>query len=78
MVISHQLYIGSPNHYDCGFDKHVLKLITYRCQKLQWFKLIQCLKAYKYDMSKIIIPKDHQKYLQREFTMGSGAGSGIY
>ena len=20
MVISHQLYIGSPNHYDCGFE----------------------------------------------------------
>ena len=39
---------------------------------------IQCLKAYKYDMSKIKIPKDHQKYLQREFPMGSGAGSGIY
>ena len=27
---------------------------------------------------KFIIPKDHQKYLQREFPMGSGAGSGIY
>ena len=20
MVISHQLYMGSPNHYDCGFE----------------------------------------------------------
>ena len=20
IVISHQLYIGSPNHYDCGFE----------------------------------------------------------
>ena len=29
-------------------------------------------------MSKIKIPKDHQKYLQREFPMGSGARSGIY
>ena len=38
----------------------------------------QCLKAYKYDMSKIIIPKDHQKYLQREFPMGSDTGGGIY
>ena len=28
-------------------------------------------------MSKIKIPKDHQKYLQREFLMGPGAGSGI-
>ena len=29
-------------------------------------------------MPKIKIPKDHQQYLQREFPMGSGAGSGIY
>ena len=29
-------------------------------------------------MSKIIIPKYHQKYLQREFPMDLGAGSGIY
>ena len=27
-------------------------------------------------MSKIIIPEDHQKYLQREFPMGSGTVSG--
>ena len=33
------------------------------------------VKAYKYDISKIIIPKDHQKYLQREFPMGSGTGN---
>ena len=29
-------------------------------------------------MSKIKIPKDHQKYLLREFPMGLGGGSGIY
>ena len=28
-------------------------------------------------MSKIMIPKYHQKYLQREFLMSSDAGSGI-
>ena len=31
---------------------------------------MQCLKAYKYTISNII-PKDHQKYHQREFPMGS-------
>ena len=35
IVISHQLYIGSPNHYDCGFAnifliKQVLELTTYK------------------------------------------------
>ena len=29
-------------------------------------------------MSKIIIPKDHQKYLQSEFPIGLGTESGIY
>ena len=29
-------------------------------------------------MSKIIIPKDHQKYLQSEFPIGLGTGSGTY
>ena len=29
-------------------------------------------------MSKIKIPKDYQKYLQREFPMGLDADSGIY
>ena len=61
--------------------KHVWKLTTYKCLKLAFTMVktwTQCLKAYKYDISKIIIPKDHQKYLQREFPMGSGTGSGIY
>ena len=32
---------------------------------------MQYLKAYKYTMSKIIIPEDHQKYHQNKFSMGS-------
>ena len=39
MMLSYQLYIGSPNHHDCGFAnifliKHVLRVTTYKCLKL--------------------------------------------
>ena len=59
--------------------KHILKLTTYKCLK-KWLRFgIQCLKVYKYNMSKIIIPEDYQNIIKENFRWSDiPAEGGIY